>query len=68
MPETLVDRFTHPSGLAIELLRREDTPEGCLVYRRSLWGDVTLEETITKSQANGVAAWCLEEGFQREER
>lgn len=66
MPEQMVDRLRHRAGLTVELLRREDTPEGCLVYRKLLWDEPVSEQVISESQANGLVVRLLEEGFQRE--
>jgi hypothetical protein len=67
MTKQLVDRLSHRCGLGVELWRAEDTPEGCLLYKRLLWGEVTAQQLILENQANGLVTRLVQEGFTREE-
>jgi hypothetical protein len=68
MEEHVVARFTSPDGLlAVELARTSETPEGCLTYRRLLFGEVMTQRLIAESQANGVRARLVAEGWRATE-
>lgn len=68
MAEHLVERLEHPSGLSVELWRRDDMPSS-LLYKRLVWGEVTSEAFILEHQANReeLVAQLQEEGFVRQE-